>query len=447
MLEFLVFATGARRVLELGTYSGYSSISMAAALPPDGHIDTCEISPEHAAVAQRYIEAAGYDDRITVHVGPAQAAIERLDGDFDLVFIDADKVNYVNYYEAVLPRLADGGLIAADNTSERPRRRREQRRREHLGDPWVQRPRALRPARRLRDADRARRDHADPPRRVTANHVLLIVVAVFAVAILTPAALITARSSARTTTVLRTRTPCSRRRSRRASSIGYEAVGGRRYIADAATSRLVPWPAARDSVSVRVGQGGRSPPHRPPAGNHADRVRHADLPVAHGVRRGLRLVHRHERLALGAEGLASPSSAAARTAPAQRRLLVRALDAPPPRPAPSMRNVGTELGILMSKTRTEPLRKDLRAACVHEQGRVPGRQEPRRRRRGAGRQRLPRQVQQLFAVLVAEAPKREPLGSRLQCLDIDAHFAASARRAGPNAVRYERAGAPGPRPR
>ena len=111
-----MFATGARRVLELGTYSGYSSISMAAALPPDGHIDTCEISPEHAAVAQRYIEAAGYDDRITVHVGPAQAAIERLDGDFDLVFIDADKVNYVNYYEAVLPRLADGGLIAADNT-------------------------------------------------------------------------------------------------------------------------------------------------------------------------------------------------------------------------------------------------------------------------------------------------------------------------------------------
>ena len=115
-LQFLVFATGARRVLELGTYSGYSSISMAAALPSDGHIDTCEISPEHAAVAQRYIEAAGYDDRITIHVGPAQAAIERLEGDFDLVFIDADKVNYVNYYEAVLPRLADGGLIAADNT-------------------------------------------------------------------------------------------------------------------------------------------------------------------------------------------------------------------------------------------------------------------------------------------------------------------------------------------
>ena len=86
-----------------------------AALPPDGHIDTCEMSGARP-VAQRYIEAAGYDDRITVHVGPAQAAIERLDGDFDLVFIDADKVNYVNYYEAVLPRLADGGLIAADNT-------------------------------------------------------------------------------------------------------------------------------------------------------------------------------------------------------------------------------------------------------------------------------------------------------------------------------------------
>jgi caffeoyl-CoA O-methyltransferase len=115
-LQFLVFATSAKRILELGTYSGYSSISMAAALPPGGHIDTCEIDEKHAAVAKRYIEEAGYSDRITVHLGPALETVERLEGEFDFVFIDADKANYVNYYEAVLPRLSERGLIAADNT-------------------------------------------------------------------------------------------------------------------------------------------------------------------------------------------------------------------------------------------------------------------------------------------------------------------------------------------
>jgi len=115
-LEFLVYATGARRVLEFGTFSGYSSISMAAALPAGGHIDTCEIDETHAAVAQRYIDEAGYSDRITIHLGPAVETVERLEGEFDFVFIDADKPNYVNYYEAVLPRLSERGLIAADNT-------------------------------------------------------------------------------------------------------------------------------------------------------------------------------------------------------------------------------------------------------------------------------------------------------------------------------------------
>ena len=115
-LEMLVAATGARRVLELGTYSGYSAISMAAALPPGGHIDTCEVDEEHAAVARRYIAEAGYDDRITIHMGPALETLERLEGEFDFVFIDADKVNYVAYYEALLPRLAERGLMAIDNT-------------------------------------------------------------------------------------------------------------------------------------------------------------------------------------------------------------------------------------------------------------------------------------------------------------------------------------------
>jgi caffeoyl-CoA O-methyltransferase len=116
LLELLVFALGARRVLELGTYSGYSAVSMAAALPAGGHIDTCELNETHAAVAKRYVEEAGYSDRITVHEGPALETVSRLEGEFDFVFIDADKENYVNYYEAVFPRLSERSLIAADNT-------------------------------------------------------------------------------------------------------------------------------------------------------------------------------------------------------------------------------------------------------------------------------------------------------------------------------------------
>ncbi len=115
-LEMLVYASGARRVLELGTYSGYSALSMAAGLAPGGHIDTCEVEERHAEVALRYIEQSPHADKITVHLGPALETIGRLEGDFDFVFIDADKPNYVNYYETVLPRLTERGLIAADNT-------------------------------------------------------------------------------------------------------------------------------------------------------------------------------------------------------------------------------------------------------------------------------------------------------------------------------------------
>ena len=116
LLELFVHAIGARRVLEIGTFTGYSALSMAAALPDDGHIDTCDIEPTHVEVAERYIARSEHADKITVHVGPALESIERLEGDFDFVFIDADKANYDNYYEAVLPRLGPGGLIAIDNT-------------------------------------------------------------------------------------------------------------------------------------------------------------------------------------------------------------------------------------------------------------------------------------------------------------------------------------------
>jgi caffeoyl-CoA O-methyltransferase len=116
LLEFLVFALRPQRVLELGTYSGYSSLSMAAQLPPGGHIDTCEVDETHAAVARRYLDEAGVGDRVTIHLGPALETIERLEGEFDLIFIDADKANYPAYYEALVPRLSSNGIMVLDNT-------------------------------------------------------------------------------------------------------------------------------------------------------------------------------------------------------------------------------------------------------------------------------------------------------------------------------------------
>ena len=85
-------------------------------MPEDGHIDACEIDPDRAAFAQRYFDRSPHGSKITLHVGPAIETIERLEGEFDLVFIDADKPGYVGYYEAVLPRLSERGLIAVDNT-------------------------------------------------------------------------------------------------------------------------------------------------------------------------------------------------------------------------------------------------------------------------------------------------------------------------------------------
>ena len=116
LLEQLVFGLQAKRVLELGTFTGYSSLSMAMGLPEGGHIDTCEVSEEHAEVARRYIDQAGLSDRITIHLGPGIETIERLGGEWDFAFVDADKENYGNYYEALVPRLAPAGLMAIDNT-------------------------------------------------------------------------------------------------------------------------------------------------------------------------------------------------------------------------------------------------------------------------------------------------------------------------------------------
>ena len=114
-LETLVWLGRATRILEIGTFTGYSALSMAAALPAGGRLVTCELDPARAAVARGHFDAGPFADRIEIRVGPALDTLATLDGPFDLVFIDADKTNYHNYYEAVLPLLADHGLIAVDN--------------------------------------------------------------------------------------------------------------------------------------------------------------------------------------------------------------------------------------------------------------------------------------------------------------------------------------------
>jgi caffeoyl-CoA O-methyltransferase len=114
-LGWFVWLSGARRVLEIGTFTGYSSISMALNLPRDGRIVSLDVNEETTAVARRYAEEAGVANRIEYRVGPAIEELDRLDGPFDLVFIDADKESYVDYYENVLPKLSERGFIVADN--------------------------------------------------------------------------------------------------------------------------------------------------------------------------------------------------------------------------------------------------------------------------------------------------------------------------------------------
>ncbi len=115
-LEMLVFALRATAVLEIGTFGGYSALAMAEGLPAGGRITTCELDPTHAALARRHVAASPHAGRIEVVEGPALETVRSLAGPFDLVFIDADKGSYLDYYEAVLPKLAPHGLLVADNT-------------------------------------------------------------------------------------------------------------------------------------------------------------------------------------------------------------------------------------------------------------------------------------------------------------------------------------------
>jgi caffeoyl-CoA O-methyltransferase len=120
-MALLVKLMGAKRCLEIGVFTGYSSLSVALALPPEGQIIACDVSEEWTAIARRYWERAGVAHKIDLRLGPALVTLEGLrsaggEGNFDFAFIDADKGNYLAYYERCLQLLRRGGLIAIDNT-------------------------------------------------------------------------------------------------------------------------------------------------------------------------------------------------------------------------------------------------------------------------------------------------------------------------------------------
>jgi caffeoyl-CoA O-methyltransferase len=121
LLRMLVRLCGARRAIELGTFTGYSSLCIAQGLAPGGRLLCCDMSAEWTAVARRYWERAGLADRIELHLGPALRILAGLPAEprFDFAFVDAEKTEYIAYYEALVPRMVPGGLIAVDNVLRR----------------------------------------------------------------------------------------------------------------------------------------------------------------------------------------------------------------------------------------------------------------------------------------------------------------------------------------
>ncbi len=116
LLQVLVRLMGARRCIEIGTFTGYSALAVALALPPGGRIVCCDVSEEWTAIARRYWKKAGVARKISLRIAPALDTLAGLKGPFDFVFIDADKPNYWAYFERCLPLVRKGGLIAIDNT-------------------------------------------------------------------------------------------------------------------------------------------------------------------------------------------------------------------------------------------------------------------------------------------------------------------------------------------
>jgi caffeoyl-CoA O-methyltransferase len=115
LLKLLARLVGAQRILEVGTFGGYSALSMAEALPEGGTLVTCEEDPVAIVFAQKYFSESPHGKKIKQMEGPALKSIKKLTGTFDMAFIDADKINYSNYYEAIIPMIRPGGLIAVDN--------------------------------------------------------------------------------------------------------------------------------------------------------------------------------------------------------------------------------------------------------------------------------------------------------------------------------------------
>jgi caffeoyl-CoA O-methyltransferase len=117
LLTMLVRLTGARRAVEVGTFTGYSSICIACGLPDDGHLLCCDVSEEWTSIARGYWERAGVADKIELRIAPAVETLQALPGEpsLDFAFIDADKVGYPAYVEEILPRMRPGGLMVLDN--------------------------------------------------------------------------------------------------------------------------------------------------------------------------------------------------------------------------------------------------------------------------------------------------------------------------------------------
>jgi caffeoyl-CoA O-methyltransferase len=115
LLRLLVALSGAQRIVEVGTFTGYSALSMAQALPDHGTLVTCELDPDNAAAARRHFAADPHGHKVTLLEGPGLASLATLEGPFDLAFVDADKEHYPHYLRALVPLMKQGGLLAFDN--------------------------------------------------------------------------------------------------------------------------------------------------------------------------------------------------------------------------------------------------------------------------------------------------------------------------------------------
>jgi caffeoyl-CoA O-methyltransferase len=114
-LRLLVRMVNAKLIVEIGTFTGYSALCMAEGMAADGKLITCDVDPEATAIAQAHWNQSPHGATIELRIGPALETLDTIDGPIDMVFIDADKENYINYWEAALPKVRQGGLIVADN--------------------------------------------------------------------------------------------------------------------------------------------------------------------------------------------------------------------------------------------------------------------------------------------------------------------------------------------